>query len=69
MPWYSPQGSLDALFTGRPVGMILMVCCLRHGDRVFEAYWTTGRGCCMCPAEFDVRWHPDRSTNDPALHL
>jgi hypothetical protein len=44
MPWYSAQGSLDALFTGRPVGMILMVCYLRHGDRVFETYWTTGRG-------------------------
>jgi predicted dithiol-disulfide oxidoreductase (DUF899 family) len=44
MPWYSAQGSLDALFTGRPVGMILMVCYLRSGNRVFETYWTTGRG-------------------------
>jgi len=44
MPWYSAQASLDALLTGRPVGMILMVCYLRHGDRVFETYWTTGRG-------------------------
>ncbi len=24
--------------------MILMVCYLRHGDRVFETYWTTRRG-------------------------
>ena len=45
MPWYSVQGSsLDALLTGRPVGMILMVCYLRLGDRVFETYWTTDRG-------------------------
>jgi hypothetical protein len=21
-----------------------LVCCLRHGDRVFETYWTTIRG-------------------------
>jgi predicted dithiol-disulfide oxidoreductase (DUF899 family) len=44
MPWYSAQGSLDALFTGRPVGTILMACYLRRSDRVFETYWTTGRG-------------------------
>ena len=24
--------------------MILIVCYLRHGDRVFETYWTTRRG-------------------------
>src|SRR5919197_4046233 len=45
MPWYSAQGaSLDALLTGRRVGMMHLVCYLRHGDGVFETYWTTRRG-------------------------
>jgi Bacterial protein of unknown function (DUF899) len=44
MPWYSvPEESSDRLLAGRPFGM--KVCYLRDGDRVFEAYWTTGRGC------------------------
>jgi predicted dithiol-disulfide oxidoreductase (DUF899 family) len=44
MPWYSvPERSVDALITGRHFGM--KVCYLRDGDRVFETYWTTGRGC------------------------
>ena len=43
MPWYSvPETSLDALIAGRHFGM--KVCYLRDGDRVFETYWTTGRG-------------------------
>jgi predicted dithiol-disulfide oxidoreductase (DUF899 family) len=45
MPWYSAQGSsLEALLTGRRVGMMHIVCYLRDGDRVFETYWTTRRG-------------------------
>lgn len=44
MPWYSAQGSLDALLTGRRVGMFYLVCYMRDGDRVFETYWTNGRG-------------------------
>ncbi len=44
MPWYSAQPSLDALLTGRKVGMFHLVCYLRQGDRVFETYWTNGRG-------------------------
>jgi predicted dithiol-disulfide oxidoreductase (DUF899 family) len=45
MPWYSAQGSsLDALLTGRRVGTMYLVCYLRHGDKVFETYWTTRRG-------------------------
>jgi predicted dithiol-disulfide oxidoreductase (DUF899 family) len=45
MPWYSAPGeSLDALLTGRRVGMFHLVCYLREGDRVFETYWTNGRG-------------------------
>src|SRR5437016_9886754 len=42
VPWYSAQDSADALLAGRGFG--LLVCYLRHGDRVFETYWTTGRG-------------------------
>lgn len=45
MPWYSvPESSADRLFgEGQHFGM--KVCYLRQGDRVFETYWTTGRGC------------------------
>ena len=44
VPWYSAsaQDTSDALLAGRDFGML--VCYLRHGDRVFETYWTTGRG-------------------------
>jgi predicted dithiol-disulfide oxidoreductase (DUF899 family) len=38
--WYSAQDAASALFA--EFGML--VCYLRHGDRVFEAYWTAGRG-------------------------
>jgi predicted dithiol-disulfide oxidoreductase (DUF899 family) len=44
MPWYSAQQSLDELLTGRQIGMFHLVCYLRQGDRVFETYWTNGRG-------------------------
>ena len=42
MPWYSARDSADALLAGRGFGML--VCYLRDGDRVYETYWTTGRG-------------------------
>lgn len=43
MPWYSvPEESLKPLVAGRHFGM--KACYLRDGDRVFETYWTTGRG-------------------------
>jgi predicted dithiol-disulfide oxidoreductase (DUF899 family) len=43
MPWYSvPAASRERLLAGRHFGM--KVCYLRDGDRVFETYWTTGRG-------------------------
>jgi hypothetical protein len=32
------------LLVGRPAGLFHLVCYLRDGDRVFETYWTTGRG-------------------------
>ncbi|PWU50137.1 DUF899 domain-containing protein [Micromonospora globispora] len=49
-PWYSvPARSLDPLVAGRAFGM--KACYLRQGDRVFETYWTTGRGCeAMAPS-------------------
>src|SRR5579859_6999067 len=44
LPWYAvPAASVGALIAGRHFGM--KVCYLRDGDRVFETYWTTGRGC------------------------
>lgn len=44
VPWYSAQASLDALLVGREVGSFHLVCYLRDGGRVFETYWTIGRG-------------------------
>lgn len=44
VPWYSAQNSADTLLVGRRVGMAHLVCYLRQRDRVFETYWTTGRG-------------------------
>jgi predicted dithiol-disulfide oxidoreductase (DUF899 family) len=45
MPWYSAQDSAEALLAGRgPVNKFYLVCYLRDGDRVFETYWTNGRG-------------------------
>jgi predicted dithiol-disulfide oxidoreductase (DUF899 family) len=44
IPWYSAQGSLDALLSGRRVNTMYLMCYLRQGDRVFETYWTTRRG-------------------------
>jgi predicted dithiol-disulfide oxidoreductase (DUF899 family) len=42
VPWYSAGDCADALLAGRWFGML--VCYLRYGERVFETYWTTGRG-------------------------
>jgi predicted dithiol-disulfide oxidoreductase (DUF899 family) len=44
MPWYSAQASLDTLLVGRQIGLMHLVCYLRHGARVFETYWTNYRG-------------------------
>jgi predicted dithiol-disulfide oxidoreductase (DUF899 family) len=45
VPWYSARESLEALLAPpKRVGMMHLVCYLRHGDRVFETYWTTRRG-------------------------
>lgn len=42
VPWYSARDSAEELLAGRWFGML--VCYLRRGDRVFETYWSTGRG-------------------------
>jgi predicted dithiol-disulfide oxidoreductase (DUF899 family) len=44
MPWYSAQSALNTLLAGRQVGHFYLVCYVRYDDRVFETYWTTGRG-------------------------
>jgi predicted dithiol-disulfide oxidoreductase (DUF899 family) len=44
VPWYSSRDSVDELLTGRRVGMFHLVCYVRDGDRVYETYWTSGRG-------------------------
>jgi predicted dithiol-disulfide oxidoreductase (DUF899 family) len=42
MPWYSVQDSREALIDDR--ASFVLACYVRQGDRVFETYWTTGRG-------------------------
>jgi predicted dithiol-disulfide oxidoreductase (DUF899 family) len=44
MPWYSVQNSAERLLAGRPFNRFMLVCYLREQTRVFETYWTTGRG-------------------------
>ena len=44
MPWYSVMDSAEALLAGRRVNRFYLVSYLRQGDRVFETYWTNGRG-------------------------
>ena len=44
VPWYSVQEFAEALLAGRRLNMFYLVCYLRHEDRVFETYWTNGRG-------------------------
>jgi predicted dithiol-disulfide oxidoreductase (DUF899 family) len=46
MPWYSvPEESYGRLAVQSPHNFGMKACYLRDGDRVFETYWTTGRGC------------------------
>jgi predicted dithiol-disulfide oxidoreductase (DUF899 family) len=44
MPWYSVQDSAEQLLAERPFNRFMLVCYLRDGARVFETYWTSGRG-------------------------
>ena len=46
MPWYAvPEESYGRLAFQGPHGFGMKACYLRDGDRVFETYWTIGRGC------------------------
>jgi predicted dithiol-disulfide oxidoreductase (DUF899 family) len=46
MPWYSvPAESYGRLALQGPHNFGMKACYLRDGDRVFETYWTTSRGC------------------------
>lgn len=46
MPWYSvPEKSYGRLGLKDYHDFGMKACYLRDGDRVFETYWTTGRGC------------------------
>ncbi|QGH36217.1 DUF899 domain-containing protein [Gracilibacillus salitolerans] len=43
VPWYSvPEDAVDRLIVDRHFG--ILVSYLRDGDKVYETYWTTGRG-------------------------
>jgi len=43
VPWYSvPRDAVDRLVADRHFG--ILVSYLRDGDKVYETYWTTGRG-------------------------
>src|SRR4051794_667790 len=44
MPWYSVEDAAQSLLAGRTFNLFYLVCYVREGDRVFETYWTTGRG-------------------------
>jgi predicted dithiol-disulfide oxidoreductase (DUF899 family) len=44
VPWYSVQHSAEALLAGRQANKFHLVCYVRQGERVFETYWTNGRG-------------------------
>jgi predicted dithiol-disulfide oxidoreductase (DUF899 family) len=44
MPWYSVEDSAETLLAGRRVNHFYLVCYVRQGGRVFETYWTSGRG-------------------------
>ena len=44
VPWYSAQDSADTLLGDRQRSPAPLVCYLRDGNRVFETYWTSGRG-------------------------
>lgn len=52
VPWYATGGATDALLAGRWFGMDVFY--LRDGDRVFETYWTTGRGTEVMAASYGL---------------
>jgi len=51
VPWYSAKDHLTELLGDPPRSLSPLVCYLRQGSRVFETYWTSGRGLeAMTPA-------------------
>ena len=44
VPWYSVAESADVLRAGRTFNRFMLVSYLRQGNKVFETYWTSGRG-------------------------
>jgi predicted dithiol-disulfide oxidoreductase (DUF899 family) len=44
VPWYSVEDSAEELLAGRLVNKFFLILYARHGERVFETYWTNGRG-------------------------
>jgi len=44
VPWYSAREAADSLLGDRPRSPAPLVSYLRQGDKVFETYWTSGRG-------------------------
>jgi predicted dithiol-disulfide oxidoreductase (DUF899 family) len=45
VPWYSAQDAVGILLAPpKRAGRMHLVCYLRHGNKVFETYWTTVRG-------------------------
>ncbi len=54
LPWYSAQDSLGTLLVGRKVGKFHLVCYLRQGSKVFETYWTAGRGAEAMENSYDL---------------
>jgi predicted dithiol-disulfide oxidoreductase (DUF899 family) len=44
VPWYSVEDSAEELLAGRLVNKFFLIFYLRDGRRVFETYWTNGRG-------------------------
>ena len=59
VPWYSAQDSGKALLGERHGNRFFLVSYLRDGDRVFETYWTRGRGVeAMSPSRYRVNGRP-----------
>jgi predicted dithiol-disulfide oxidoreductase (DUF899 family) len=44
VPWYSAAECAEELLAGRTVNKFFLIFYLRAGERVFETYWTNGRG-------------------------
>ena len=71
VPWYSLGDSADVLRAGRTSNRFMLVCYLRKDNKVYETYWTTGRGVeVMTPTlglfDFTVYGRQEEWENSPA---